>query len=795
MLPFVSPSDSLLMKINSVLLTYFLAGFLLFSLQPQASVRMTTTDKNEFSSRTTFNATTGWALPEDNWTVGIWDNNFQGDGGILINAFGSPKAAPTFNLWYDDKSGRYYAGGKDSEGHTFGSGNASGFSGTTAEGYPGRVSGKFSPRLHIIRRRDGYSEYLVAEAGHAPVLVYSEKRPFGPIPAGNWHLGCHSGWGSLYDGDLEGFFFAETAVSNRAIALMAAGQKPSSLTSVRDHLTVYFPLESAELSNSSNPLVLSNQGSELTIGLERNGDVAHFNDGPMLRGATEENNQPSDITEPTNVVALNSFQPFQIIRHVNGNADVTFTGFDYGTGMADIEIRFIDVEHSASTSWQTLVADSPGDGTMIEATIPVPKGYWKTIEVRRVNSSSGTGNSNRPNRTWSRWAVGEVVCIWGDSLAGGIQSNLTADIVEPNGFTAKYPTTNVPKVRGDENPLCNDMWNFLRGSGMGGGTQGENLLANTLSEASQCCVGISVYWAGATDLSNWSGRTSTVQYDKAKAYALTNNGLNKPNIITWVGNLANARWPSNASLYYEDLNSFRDLLNEDLGSGTWKLVLMSLPIIYAPDTLKPAGAHILRDSCQRWTKDNADCSLYAGVAFDHQTGADGVHYGEGTWDIMGPRWGNAVGFLRDKENYANPSGGEIVNFYRSGGEILVQVELHSGTALSLKHTSENISGFTVSSDDFETTIPLASVTLEEGSMIRLTPVSPLPPGPLKLRYLYGNPGSGTSENRAPENAEQAGVDNILYINTGPENVVAVQPIWGAENTHWSLEEGASLPSL
>lgn len=751
-----------------------------FASQTQASVRFSS-GTNAFESRVRYKAEPGWEIPAGDWTLGVWDNNFQGDGGMLINGHSAPDAPKnTLNLCYDKTSGRFVVGGMDDEGNAFGGGGkVAGLSGALKGGYPGRVTGKFTPRLHIIRRRAGHSEYLVAEGGHAPVLVASEERPFGAGAGKGWFFGCASDWASLYDGDLEGVFFATVAVSDRDIALMAAGCKPTNAPSLNGHLHAYFPMETASLSEPANPLALPNAGSDPAIGLKRLGAVGKFADGPMLRGAVVENNTPDQIVEPTNVVALNSFQPFQIIRHLNGAADVAFTGFDYGIGAADIEIRFLDVEHATSTPWQTLVGGSAGEGVKIDATVSVPKGYWKTIEVRRVHSAGGTGDSNRPNRTWSRWAVGEVVVAWGDSIQGQVQGTSTAGRVTPNGFIAKYPSDYPNTIKGDTNPLSNGMWNLLRGTGMGGGTQGENEIANNLSVASHCCVGITVSWAGATRLAYWNGRLGSDPYNKSKALALANDGLNKPNIVTWVGNLASANYGDD---FYQDLDLFKAVLDRDLGAGTWQLLLTPAPVVYDGSSARAVSIHTLRDACWRWVRDNPQCSMFAGVFVDHTT-SDGVHPTSEAWNLMGPRWGNAAGYLRDQKTYADPRAGEIVSFHRDGDALIVKVKLYAGTALSLKKPTENVTGFTLSADDFATEIPISSAVLVDATTVRIVPQS-LPAGPLKLRYLFGRPGtSGTKP-------EQQGVDNILYVNASPTNILAVLPIWGTKENHWALAEEA-----
>lgn len=739
---------------------------------------------NQFDNRVRFLTTGGFALPDGDWTIGIWDNYFQGNGGWLIATNVPTATTSTLSLCFDKTRGRYVVGGMDSAGNAFGSaGTVSGVAGTLPGGYASRITGKFTPRLHIIRRRAGYSEYLVAEGGHAPVLVSSQQRTFVGFPLRNWWIGCHSEWAELYDGDVEGFFFAPAAVSDRDIALMAAGQKPTSSASLNGNVPAYFPLETAQLATTTNPLALGNQGNNSSIGLNRMGPVTRFWDGPMLRGATVENNTPAQVTEPTNVVALNSFQPFQIIRHLNGSADVRFTGFDYGTDVADIQIRFIDVEHATATPWQPLLTGSVG-GTAIDVTVPVPKGYWKTIETRRVNSVGGTGNSNRPNRTWSRWAVGEVVVVWGDSIQGQVESTGRASIVAANGFTAKYPSTYPNTIPSDTNPLYNGMWNLLGGVGMGGGTQGENEIANNLSAASQSCVGITVVWAGATRLAYWNGRLGSTPYTGAKALCLANGGLNKPNVITWVTNLASAKYNDD---FYDDLERFKTALNADFGEGTWRLVVAPTPVIFSPEPVTPSSLHIVREATSRWVQDNVQCAAFGGIFFDHLT-YDGVHPEGAAWNIMGPRWGNAVAHLRAPSTYADPRGGEIEKFYRSGGNLLVKVKLFAGTALSLKDPAVNISGFTVSSDNFTTTIPLSSVTLVNGTTVKIVPSSPLPGGPLKLRYLFGRPGSSGTTLAA------LGADNMLYVNAGPTNLIAIQPIYGTSSSSWALVEGAAPPA-
>ena len=584
---------------------------------------------------------------------------------------------------------------------------------------------------------------------------------------------------------MEGLFFATASVSDADIGRMAAGVKPTNVTSLSGNLKVYYPLETAQLATTTNPLTLTNLGSDTTVVLQRVGSAANFRDGPMLRGATTEADTPAQVTEPTNIVSLNSFQPFQIIRHLNGSADVQFSGLDHGSGTAKIEIRFIHPEKGTSTAWQTLLASSPGGGAAIQATIPVPKGYWKTFEVRRVNSANGTGNSNRPIRTWSRWAVGEVVVVWGDSIQFGVEHKGRVNIVAPNGFTATYPSTYPNRIAGDTNPVSYGMWNLFRGTGMGGGTQGENEIANRLSDASQCCVGITVSWAGATRLAYWNGRGGYEPYDEAKVFALANGGLNKPNIVTWVTNLASAKYGDD---FYQDLELFKAVLDTDFGIGAWRIVVAPTTIIYSPEVVTGASLHKVREETWRWVKDNPSCASYGGVSFDHLTASstDGVHPSGAAWDLMGPRWGIAVAHTRAPAANADPRAGEITSFYRGtgthAGSLLANVTLYTGTALSVKDPAAKISGFTLSSDNFATTIPIASATLLNATTVKITPSSALPAGALKLRYQFGRPGvSGY-------NQAAMGTDNMLYVNNGPTNLIAIQPIWGTAANNWSLAE-------
>lgn len=134
------------------------------------------------------------------------------------------------------------------------------------------------------------------------------------------------------------------------------------------------------------------------------------------------------------------------------------------------------------------------------------------------------------------------------------------------------------------------MWNLLRGAGVGGGSQGENEIANNLSEALDCCVGVMVAWAGATRLGNWNGRLSSASYDAAKAYTIANGGLNKPSVITLVGNLASANYNDD---FYLDLNLFKAKLDTDCGAGSWRLILAPMPIVYRGGN--PLNFDALRD--------------------------------------------------------------------------------------------------------------------------------------------------------------------------------------------------------
>ena len=88
---------------------------------------------------------------------------------------------------------------------------------------------------------------------------------------------------------------AYASVSDADIALMAAGHKPSSVASLVGNLRVYYPLETAQLSSTSNPLTLSNLGSDTAVVL-RDGTVLHQPSADDITGALGVRTQPTGGT-------------------------------------------------------------------------------------------------------------------------------------------------------------------------------------------------------------------------------------------------------------------------------------------------------------------------------------------------------------------------------------------------------------------------------------------------------------------------------------------------------------------
>ncbi|HEY9248040.1 MAG TPA: hypothetical protein VIO38_02865 [Rariglobus sp.] len=101
---------------------------------------------------------------------------------------------------------------------------------------------------------------------------------------------------------------------------------------------------------------------------------------------------------------------------------------------------------------------------------------------------------------------------------------------------------------------------------------------------------------------------------------MANGGLNKPNLFTWVGNLASAKAGAD---FHANLNDFKTLLDQDFSAGAWHLLLAPVPVISS--TAVSAGSlHTLRDACRRWVRDNPQNGSFADGFLDHDT-YDGVH--------------------------------------------------------------------------------------------------------------------------------------------------------------------------
>lgn len=740
-----------------------------------------------------YKTNTGFALPAGDWTVMLWALPDALSVGTIFSRGGLTTAA-SINLVL--ASSGYRAGGLDDAGNTlFSGGVLDTIGGATPNPYFAHPDAAFSPPLFILVRRAGASEFWVAHAGHAPVNVATEVRTFGAVALGNWSVGATAGTAN-FEGSVEGFTFATAAISQKDMALAAAGVKPTNLASLSGALQAYYPMEDANLSNTASTVTQTNLGINAAIVFVRQGLVTNFSDAPMLRGATASNMAAGSTTEPTNVVALNPIaEAWTVIRQNGGTASLTLAGFDYGTGTADVQVRFVEngpgiVE--SKSSWQTIVTGSAGGGSAVNAVVTVPKGYWRNIETQRINSSGGTGDSNRPNRTWLNWAVGENVCVWGDSYQGQIDGVSRWGLLAPNGYTSKLATAT------SDVGLVRYHWNHLRGStGSIGGALGENMIANNLSAASGCCVGISVYWAGASLLANWNGRLSSNSFNNAKVTSDAQGGLNKPNIVTWVMNRQAGQDIATADQCYADMEAWRVVLDGYLGAGTYRLAYMAAPPTLSPDTtgqatLARSNFHVLRVLTKKWCDDNAAIATFANVAYGYATNnADGVHPDDtARINLLDPLWGNIAAWLGGSPSAVKPRGPYIRKFTRVGGTLVVKVAGLGAASLLLK-SGANASGFTLSDDNFTTSATIASATLTAADEVTLTPAS-LPAGTVRLRYLYGTP--GVNAGGSPPDTAASGTNNVLYSDATIQGKqpLAVLPILGDLSTYYALAEGVDL---
>jgi len=743
------------------------------------------------NSASNWRTTTGFAVPAGDWTMGIWQQPYGANSAGSIVSRGALAAAAGINLYFSGKG--YRAGGQDDAGNLlFSGGTLDTIGGAVPTAYPAHPDAAFSPSLVIIRRRAGFSEFIFTEAGQAPTLVASQSRTFTGLAVGNWSVGGAGGTGT-YEGDVEGFFFADAAVSDADIALMAAGAKPSSVSSLSANLQVYYPLDTSVLADTANPAAaVTNLGSLGTVVFRRYGAVANYGDGPALRGATANNMAGGTATEPTNVVALTGFKWWQVVRHLGGSATLPFTGFDYGTGTADIQVRFVDPDNATATAWTTLVAGSVGGGAAINTTLAVPKGYWKNIEVQRVNSAGGTGDSSRPNRSWTKWAVGEVIAAWSDSHIALLERPSLYGTVAPNGYTSKLGTSTSGAG------IIISSWNHYRGTtGDISGSNGENQLANNLSVASQCCVGFQLYWVGATLLANWNGRISSASFTAARVYSDGNGGLNRPNVIAWIMNRQNAQDIATADQAYSDMDLFKAALDANLGAGTYTFAMMESFPCLAPDTtggatLARSNLHVIRGLGKKWCDDNAAMSFYIGSGFGFATnGGDGVHPDDAAFiNIIGPIWGNAMLWMRGHPSAVPPLGPYVEKFWRSGSDLYVKVAGLNGASLLLKNGAVP-SGFSLSADNFTSTIAVTTAALFSANTVKITPASM--PADLRLRLLFGAPGVTGSTTTSPANTAAAGTDNILYtdqtiLGYQPQSVL---PIFGDAASFYSMSEGVA----
>jgi len=749
------------------------------------------------NSTSNWRTTTGMAVPNGPFCVAIRDQVTIGGAGNLISR-GALAGAAGLNIYYNGTG--YRVGGQDDAGNLmFSGGTLDTIGGASPTLYTALAQVTFAPRIHFLgRTAAGANEYWVAEAGQAPVLVVSQTRAFTGLAVGNFSVGGAGGTGT-FEGDVEDFMFFNAMPTVADMAKMAAGMKPSNTDiSVNANLQVYYPLETSVLTDTANPAAaVTNLGSlGAAVVFRRYGAVANYGDGPMLRGATADNMAAGTPTEPTNVVALAPLPWRQVIGHIGGSYPVPFVGTDYGTGTADIQVRLTEygpILGMVVGAWQTLVTGSAGGGAAINTTLTVPKGYWQNIEVRRVNSAGGTGDSNRLNRSWITWGVGEVEANLGDSHGGQMDGVNTQGFVAPNGYTAKLGTST------SATGIVANAWNHLRGTtGAIGGSSGENQLANALSLAQGCVVGTMTYWAGATQLAFWNGRLSSAPWLAAKAYFDGNGGLNKPNFLTWVMNRAQAGDISTADQSYADLAAFKGVLDAYLGASNYKWLLMETFPVLAPDTaggatLLRSNLHVTRLEAYRFALDNPATLQFVGTGSGWATnGSDGVHPVPAVRvEIVDPLIANAALWVFGYPGAVDPVGPRFSKFWRSGLDIYVKVTGLNGASLLLKNGAMP-SGFSFSGDDWVTAIAPISGSLFSADTVRLN-FSSLPAGQLRGRSLFGAPGVTGSTVTSPANTAAAGTDNILYtdqtiLGYQPQSVL---PIFGDAASFYSMAEGVA----
>lgn len=430
-------------------------------------------------------------------------------------------------------------------------------------------------------------------------------------------------------------------------------------------------------------------------------------------------------SDAVRVAWFDSFTVWQM-DPATGTASLALTGGYSGTDPTNVMIELRDAADSSTVLAETALTGFAAAGGTWSGTLPgVPKGKrWLKLRMRKQGGADFT-------ITETVIGIGEVLALGGQSITETL-GNTAVGSVAPNGFVSRFTVADTNNLNAQGSNRRTDRWELSATAVAGGG---ETVLANHVSDALGCCVGLLNRSKGATSIAfftsapEWTG--GTVSWLSAKNN-MRQNGLRT---FLWMHGHADLATPAATYKAAMDtlLSSARTLWGSTLAFG----VVTMLNEGNSSDSSSQIG--LMRATIMEWLASNSGDALVfcAGDAYDIALGGDGIHPTAiaGTGRIA-ERMARGLLSLRGVGNPA--TGARIVSATRYGSRI--ELEVSNAAPTLLLPAADAASGFDVLNGS--TLLTVSSVYVRRNKIVLV--LSADPGAEVDVHYMRFRPGKAAA---------------------------------------------------
>ncbi|MBU0678629.1 MAG: hypothetical protein KJ626_10985 [Verrucomicrobia bacterium] len=443
-----------------------------------------------------------------------------------------------------------------------------------------------------------------------------------------------------------------------------------------------------------------------------------------------------EVISTPQYITVDAFIDKHIIQRVGTNGSLQLSGTYTGTPTA-IEARIVSTNGSEITAWATVDA-SPSGETWSGTVSGIPEGGWYRVETRYSNATSVT------NDTSNRFGVGILIAFLGQSnIAKMFSTSNNTDVANQHLSYFGYDDYS-------DNHLGDAViWRDITGAGHNG--NGGIRLGNDLRSELGIPVGLMNFSIGSTRITQW---TNATWYGWTQFVGGVETVGSDFEMVVWHQGAADALAGVTKTQYKSNLDALYSNITNLVPSARQT----NLPFLCAIQNRGDYGAgydddyNAVRGAQLEWPTEapNASMKFRAGNSIDMIHGGwlgDGWgHWQPTSYALMADRYAQSALHALGEPGYTYGGGGGVMTTgVLYDNKIILSFQQDGGTKLTVTNSSVNIAGFEVSTNNFVSTLGIATAELYNAdTQVRLVFSNDLS-GNVEVRYLYGmNPFGGTS---------------------------------------------------